>query len=904
MKFCFTSGRTIVLVLLLALALVACGSGGETSLVAISGSDPDPEPEPTPTFSLSGSVYVERDSDVDDDVGNIQAQNNQIGNAQRVANPLTLGGYVSGLQGCYSSDFDCLYEPGAEFSFGKDTQDFFQVSLVKNQQIGLSVFYADTSGALTGTIDVSLFLRLQSDVSSTVSALTFSGEGTKTLTVENTGDYYIEVNAAENVSEPVLYTLSLSKSLIGTSLGAASLNPTSHFVPGEVIVRFKTNDESTGFGLAALASQQSETTKTDLRIKRAIGQAAKLYHIEAATLNKALSFESVESGSYLSTRMKKKWQTVKTIEKLRARDDVLYAEPNYIRTATAVPPVNDPEYDKQWSLPMLELPAAWEVSTGQGVTVAVIDTGIDPDHQDLDGNIALQDGYDFIEDDALSGDLDPGSDTDPRDMGSTFHGSHVAGIIAAEGNNGMGITGVAYDASIMPLRVLGVNGEGFDADIANAILYAAGLTNSSGRLPIKKADIINLSLGSPDDSDVINAAVSDAVAEGVIVIAAAGNDSSSTEFFPAASPSVIAVSSVTSNKTLSTFSNFGDYIDVAAPGGTGINDPLFDGFQDGILSTVYASEYAELVGTSMAAPHVAGVAALMKAKQPTLDPLSFAGALPDITDNLGNTQLFGFGLINAAKAMIWAGQTLPASLNVFPNQFGFIGATTDASLTLTNPGSDGRVVTATVQENEDWIDVTNYALNSVDQNGLGKYKVEIDSTKVLPNETKTGLLMISYRIDNGALQVMEIEVFASNSQQTDDTVGQLLVYLIRKQDVDNSGEGDLIGIYAGVGGQLSDGVYDFQFYNIPPGQYFLEASTDNDDDFIFFDEGEARGAYPLFSQPDLITVTNRNIQDLDFDVQFQSFAQSSGQSANAATSLSGRTFKAQARTPPVLRKIR
>jgi len=251
--------------------------------------------------------------------------------------------------------------------------------------------------------------------------------------------------------------------------------------------------------------------------------------------------------------------------------------------------------------------------------------------------------------------------------------------------------------------------------------------------------------------------------------------------------------------------------------------------------------------------------------------------------------------------MVWLGETIPSSLNIFPEQFGFIGSTSEASLTLTNPGSDGSIVTATVQENEDWIAVTS---DSVDSNGLGTYRVEIDSSKVLPNETKSGVLTVSYQIDGGVLQVEEVEVFASNPQQTDDTVGQLWVYLLRKQDVEGADNDTIVSVYAGVAGELSDGVYEFQLTNIPAGQYFLEASTNNDQDFFVFDEGEARGAYPLFSQLELITVEDQNIQGLNFDVQYQSHAQSSSAQSSDSNSRSvGRMLNLQNNDTSLNRKI-
>lgn len=235
---------------------------------------------------------------------------------------------------------------------------------------------------------------------------------------------------------------------------------------------------------------------------------------------------------------------------------------------------NDARFGEQWYMPVIGLPTAWgtEPSGLQTITVAVVDSGICANHPDLAGRIVA--GYDFVE-----------NDTDPQD--EFGHGCGVAGVIAANGNNGQGIAGVAPNVQIMPIRVLDRNGLGGYFNIAQGIIYAVD----------NGADVINLSLAGPSSSFLLEDAVNYAVESGVVVIAAAGNNGSQGAWYPAAYPAVIAVGSVEKDLTSSSFSNFGDDVDVLAPG------------RD-ILTTSTNGDYQLMTGTSFAAPLVSGIAAL------------------------------------------------------------------------------------------------------------------------------------------------------------------------------------------------------------------------------------------------------------------------------------------------------
>ncbi|MEU4622145.1 S8 family serine peptidase [Actinoplanes sp. NPDC023801] len=291
---------------------------------------------------------------------------------------------------------------------------------------------------------------------------------------------------------------------------------------------------------------------------------------------------------------------------------------------------SEDEYsEQQWGLEKISMPAAWESSTGADVVVAVVDTGVDGVHPDLDGQVLG--GYDAIE------------DIEGGDWDGNGHGTHVAGIVAAVAGNGEGIAGVAPGAKILPVRVLDADGSGYVSDTAEGIVWAAD----------NGAQIINLSLGSDTATEAEEAAVAYAVENGVTVVAAAGNEreDGSPTSYPAAFDGVIAVAATDARDEVAEYSNRGEYVDVAAPG-------------SGILST-YPAElsedgggYAELNGTSMASPHVAAVAALIKAVQPDITPDGIQKALQSSAVDLGDDGFdsdFGYGRIDAAAAIEAAG---------------------------------------------------------------------------------------------------------------------------------------------------------------------------------------------------------------------------------------------------------
>lgn len=302
---------------------------------------------------------------------------------------------------------------------------------------------------------------------------------------------------------------------------------------------------------------------------------------------------------------------------------------------------NDPSAKEQYHLDKANVFAAWDLSQGAGVTVAVLDTGADLNHPDLKAN--LVGGYDAI-----------AKSNTPKDLNG--HGTHVAGVIAAVTNNRQGVAGVAPGAKIMPIKVLGENGGGDLSSIADGIQWAV----DHGAL------VINMSLGGPIESPTWAEAVKYAAKKNVVVVAAMGNerDQGNPKNQPAATPGVIAVGATDPQDKITSFSSFGEWISVAAPGyAIKSTFPTYACETSRAFKknpeffppeTKIAAKYASISGTSQATPVVAGVVALMKAKQPGLTPAKARQALMRTAVDLGKKGFdedFGAGRIDALKAL-------------------------------------------------------------------------------------------------------------------------------------------------------------------------------------------------------------------------------------------------------------
>ncbi|TCN25973.1 S8 family peptidase [Mesobacillus foraminis] len=312
-------------------------------------------------------------------------------------------------------------------------------------------------------------------------------------------------------------------------------------------------------------------------------------------------------------------ETREMLDYFNRRPNVSFAEPHYILMQNDISMPNDQLYQEryQWNLPAIGTEQGWEISRGtEDIKIAIVDTGVDLDHPDLENR--LVDGYNVIED----------SDNPDDDNG---HGTHVAGIIASETNNREGTAGVTWYNQIMPVKAMGAKGYGTTFDIAKGIVWAVD----------HGADVINLSLGNYQESNVLKQAIRYAFKKDVVMIAAAGNDSSNQPSFPSAYPEVLSVSAIDYDGKRASFSNYGDYVDIAAPG-------VY------IPSTYYQKQYAALSGTSMAAPHVSGLAGLIKSANPDLSNKEVMSIIQKSAIDLGRKGKdieFGNGLIDVNQAL-------------------------------------------------------------------------------------------------------------------------------------------------------------------------------------------------------------------------------------------------------------
>ena len=357
-------------------------------------------------------------------------------------------------------------------------------------------------------------------------------------------------------------------------------------------------------------------------------------------------------------------EAVQAMQQLAAMPGVEYVEPDLIMHPALTP--NDTRYNEQWGFfdadAGIRANTAWDVATGTGIIVAVLDTG-QATHSDMTGNLVA--GYDFITSTTVSGDGN-GRDSDASDPGdfsggqnSSWHGTHVAGTVAARTNNGAGVAGTAFNAKVMPVRVLG-RGGGSTSDIADAIIWASGGTVSG--VPTlsasQKAHVINMSLGgSGSCGTTTQNAINGAVSRGTTVVVAAGNSNANASgFTPASCANVINVASITSASARSSFSNYGTLIDVSAPGSS-ILSTLNAG-----TTTPGAESYASYSGTSMASPHVAGTVALVQSRRlalglPLYTPAEVESLLKSTAYPLAGACSggCGAGIIDAKRAVDAAG---------------------------------------------------------------------------------------------------------------------------------------------------------------------------------------------------------------------------------------------------------
>lgn len=803
-----------------------------------------------PVFNLSGNISPPNVVAVDSDTNDPNAEyvsNDTINIAQAIPNPVTMGGYInrpnSGATG--------------RSRVSGDLDDYFRIELLAGQIITMLV-----SDFQTGDADLYLF----DSGGFFVDASLETGQ-IESLVVPSDGTYFVNPYAYDGASN---YVLIIGNTQIMALPGSSRVS--NQFVPGEAVVRYTPNDaQKMDSGISPMMMQlgfslRAGTVDRDMLLNLN-PQAASLKIDLMKKDNRTIGPKIV---SFRTDLDRTKYETLNAIKALKKEPGIAYAEPNYILKTFATP--NDEGYVVQWHYPLINLPAAWDLTTGiSDVIVAVIDTGVLLNHPDMQGQLVQ--GYDFIRDTQVSLDGD-GIDPNPDDPGdssqgvtpSSFHGTHVSGTVAAATNNTIGVAGIAWNSKVMPLRVLGEGG-GTSYDINQAVLYAAGLPNDSNTIPVQRADIINLSLGGGGFSQADQNTFTAARQAGVIIVAAAGNESSSQLAYPASYDGVISVSAVDAERKRAPYSNFGAAIDVAAPGGDNQSDLNADGYPDGVLSLggddssgSISFNYPFLNGTSMASPHMAGVVALMKSVNNALTPndidiLLAQGALTDDLGSAGRDDIFGYGLINAQKAVIAALDAAgnpPADnpfLTVSPAALNFDSGTTSIQITLQNSGG-GSLQLTSLTANTPWITTTTI---NTDADNLGSFLVTVDRSN-LSNGLYSGQIMAQSTNNVVTLSV----VMSVGTVGINNAVGYIYVLLVDTNTNDVVEQAEPI---------VANGAYAYAFSDIAAGAYRILAGTDTDNDTFICDAGEACGAYPTIDQLVQIDL-NSDVSNLDFPIGY------------------------------------
>ncbi|MBI2267997.1 MAG: S8 family serine peptidase [Candidatus Blackburnbacteria bacterium] len=523
-------------------------------------------------------------------------------------------------------------------------------------------------------------------------------------TLKNISNFFLSLNHSKKISLLVLALVILVIPLSLTALEqkhelrkkAAEENPSlpkPEVVPGKIIVRFR------GQQKAALRSLASEEVKTPTRLE----MLKQTYGVkEVRQLRLPTKFErsvpgtrglqeikDTEQDSIATLSYTSKAEPLLVAKEFTSLPTVAWAEPVYVYRTTQdkaggggatptiqptptttdcvnPPPPNDPYYcsGEQWAPSNIQAKDAWALSTGSSeIKVAVIDTGVEATHEDLRDNLLLP-GKDFVN-----------YDDDPND--DTGHGTHVAGTIGAIGNNKKGAVGINWSVKILPGKVCAGWGCPSDA-IAEGISWAVN----------QGARVINLSLGGSIESQLITEAIMEAYDHNVVVVAAVGNANASSEyFFPASSNHVIGVAATNKNDQFADFSNWGSTVDVSAPGVD-------------VLSTIPSGTYGKASGTSMASPHVAGLAALILAKQPNLKPEEVEAILENSADDLGESEWdmhFGWGRINASRALSEPNTTsLPTAMWEIPKDGALVAQ--NVTLSFTIKGDTKKIEQSTLPE--------------------------------------------------------------------------------------------------------------------------------------------------------------------------------------------------------------
>lgn len=845
-KNVYSFGKLISLLVGSGMLLTACGGGGG------GGSDGGSPGGGSGSARVSGTIEIIPGTRVDGDYADLWSPGagwSVSRGSVSIPVPVVVGGYLSDGGGDYS----------AGLSYPQDIQDVYDVDLAERDRYFLQCFSslegttASPSVTLSlGVVDITDACGKGGEVPSDLSGLSITANG----------------------GGPFRYVLTLA---VPGALSAFDVSwPEPPLKVNEAIVT----------GSAAVANTLSASglrASSVMSLERAIGPNT--WQVRRAPGTQSFSVGSMRSGDPRA-------QTIDWIRSMR-EDFGMAVEPNYLFSLASLSPGDNLYYrndnedglPNNWNLVDINMEAAWGLtngSWGQDVGVAVMDTGMFSStlgsygnwHEDLAANVAPDTGdtLDFVSAE-YDVDQNPGRDGNPatpptpdNPERTSFHGTHVAGIIAAEDNT-IGTLGIAHQATIFPYRVLGVDPvDGTDGTGGLADLIAA-INAASQNAEI---DAVNLSLGGLPQSDALQSATDRAYDAGQLVVAAGGNSGDGSAVYPAANRRVLGVGATDRDNTLSGFSNYGQSVDLLAPGGN-LGDGIvnaYGNYSNGNLE----SSYAYLAGTSMAAPHVTGVFALMKDKEPTLSPDQFrarliAGYLTDAS-RFDDYALFGAGLLDAQAALTDPPSQFPTVVSAWPRvlEINRTGSETEVLLEVLKEDLASAPLVNGTPTIPTPFEITDGSGNPIElsdgDNIPERLHIRVNTAELDDGRDVSGEIVIRYSTE-GPVRDLTIPLYVQAVDQPEDrNAGRHYVLLLNADNPDSSRSRQ-------VAATLSGGQYSFSLDGVTPGDYILVAGSDLDGNGFICENGEACAEYPAIGARQEIPIRDGDALRLDLTTGYR-----------------------------------
>jgi serine protease len=869
------------------LLLSACGGGGNGG-----GSFSSEGP-----YTLSGTIAVAETALVDSDTNDInqtgRSGNNTANAAQPVTSPLTLVGTVNKAQ----------TGPAGATYFNGDEFDYFRVALAVGQVVELE-FSADPA-------DTDLDLHVLSIGGTIVGASNGRASRYECVEITTAATYLVRVSAFRSAS---IYNLRIGAP--GSATTCQNHTMAAAFNPNFLLAQPKAQavDAATSLqrnaGLARMGSGVDAGPQLLQLPATAELRAEGLKALSgSSSIAKTLDARSLDETVVALPSVLAALDYAKALEASGAYD---YVQPNWImqrHALTGVFPPADRNYSYQrWHYEQINLPSAMSRIDGLATkptlrpVVAVIDDGVMLDHPDIAPQLYSA-GCTFVTgSQAACTTSVNGDNVATAGDNAIFHGTHVAGTIAAATFEPNGGAGVAPMAQILPLRVFSpTSGGASSLDIIQAMRYAAALSNNSGSVPARRADVINLSLGSDRSCDAAYQNVINLVrTQGTMVVVSAGNSGRNdlgqrvAVGSPANCTGAISVSATDARKSLAYYSNTGNALTLAAPGGDSSQSTTGNGAPDSVYSDIGSFDasgtrqpsFGGMMGTSMAAPHVAGVLALMRYVNPALTPTQVDTLISsgDLTDDLGDVGRdvdFGWGLINARKAVDAALAATanpppepPIQIVASPSTLDFGSFQTSATFDLQAAGATSETVVS-ITSNSGAVTVTPVIGSN---GGLGRYTVDVQRS-LLPTGSSFPRLTVTLSPARTLFIQLSVTKLVSGTGARVGDYGPVYVLLI-----DPATQNVLATVLAT---RNATSGYSWSFSGFPGSSVAIVAGGDLDNDDVICQRGEPCGGYPVLSPTGDITAIDLTGNRTDLNFQVAPLSGISAQSAGAGAAGAG-----------------